>query len=95
MMRPTTTASPSRDQDPTVAVVIPSADTGHEDDMTTSESPGTTRPAGEGLSDEEAAAEVADQTSSDLKNEDVFKREADGTTTDAPAEEVTADDLAE
>ena len=43
--------------------------------MSTPESPGTTRPAGEGLTDEQAAAEVADQTSSDLKNEDVFKRE--------------------
>jgi hypothetical protein len=63
--------------------------------METSESPGSTRPAGEGLTDEEAAAEVSEQTSSDLKNEDVFKREADGTSTDAPAEEMSADDLAE
>jgi hypothetical protein len=63
--------------------------------MSTPDSPGTTRPAGEGLSDEEAAAEVADQTSSDLKAEEVFKREADGTSTDAPADQTTADDLAE
>jgi hypothetical protein len=60
-----------------------------------SASGGTTRPAGEGLTDEEVAAEVSEQTSSDLKNEDVFKREADGTSTDAPAEEMSADDLAE
>ncbi|HVT63834.1 MAG TPA: hypothetical protein VHD81_01625 [Mycobacteriales bacterium] len=61
--------------------------------MTTPES-GSTRPAGEGLSDEEAAAEVADQTSSDLKNADVFKREADGASSDAPIEETSAEDLA-
>ena len=39
-----------------------------------------TRPAGEGLSDEEFAAQVAGQTSSDLQAEDVFAREADGAT---------------
>lgn len=59
------------------------------------ETPGSTRPAGEGVSDEAAVAEVAEQTSSDLKAEEVFKREADGTSTDAPADELSADDLAE
>ncbi|MDQ6937419.1 MAG: hypothetical protein M3140_06870 [Actinomycetota bacterium] len=37
------------------------------------------RPAGEGISDEEFARQVADQTSSDLKAEDVFERDAHGT----------------
>jgi hypothetical protein len=63
--------------------------------MSSSESPGTTRPAGEGISDEEAVAEVAEQTSSDQKAEDVFEREADGTSDDAPIEKATADDLAD
>jgi hypothetical protein len=70
--------------------------TGQGGDMSTPETPvsaGSTRPAGEGISDEEAAAEVADQTSSDQKAEDVFKREADGTETDAPAEQTSADEL--
>jgi hypothetical protein len=63
--------------------------------MSTSETPGTTKPAGEGLSDEEAVAEVADQTSPDQKAEDVFEREADGASTDQPIEEATADDVAD
>jgi hypothetical protein len=66
--------------------------------MSTSESPvspGTTQPAGEGLSDEQAVAEVADQTAPDRKAEAVFERERDGTSTDAPAEEATADDVAD
>ena len=36
---------------------------------------GETRPAGEGVSDDEMVKEVADQTSSDLAAEDVFERE--------------------
>ncbi len=52
-----------------------------------------TQPAGEGISDEEMAKEVGDQTSSDLKYADVFKREADGTTTDTEAAKATADEL--
>ncbi|MBV9870874.1 MAG: hypothetical protein JO214_09670 [Frankiaceae bacterium] len=66
--------------------------------MSTPESPvsaGTTQPAGEGLSDEEAVAEVADQTSSDRKAEDVFERESDGASTDAPIDEASADDVAD
>lgn len=57
------------------------------------ESPGTTKPAGEGLSDEDAVAEVAEQTSPDQKAEDVFEREAEGASTDAPIDEATADDV--
>jgi large subunit ribosomal protein L4 len=56
---------------------------------------GTTKPAGEGLSDEQAAAEVAEQTSSDLKAEDVFERESEGASTDAPAAEASADEVAD
>lgn len=54
---------------------------------------GETVRAGEGLSDEEMARQVADQTSSDLKEADVFKREADGTTTDTEAAKADADEL--
>ena len=50
--------------------------------------------AGEGLSDEEMVRQVADQTASDLKNADVFEREADGASTDVEAAKATADDLA-
>jgi large subunit ribosomal protein L4 len=56
---------------------------------------GTTKPAGEDISDEDAVAEVAEQTSSDLKAEDVFEREADGATTDTAADEATADEVSE
>jgi hypothetical protein len=54
---------------------------------------GETKPAGEGLSDEEMASQVADQTSSDLKVDDVFEREADGTTTDTEAAKAGPDEL--
>jgi large subunit ribosomal protein L4 len=54
-----------------------------------------TKPAGEGVSDEAAVAEVAEQTSSDLKAEDVFEREGDGATTDTAADEASADEVAE
>ncbi len=52
-----------------------------------------TTPAGEGLTDEQMVEQVAGQTAGDLKAEDVFERESEGTETDAPAEDVTADDL--
>ncbi len=48
-------------------------------------SAGTTRPAGEGVSDEEMSAEVAEQTSSDLAVEDAFEREQDGAVSDTEA----------
>jgi hypothetical protein len=51
-------------------------------------------PAGEGVSDEEFADQVAQQTSSDLKHADVFEREAQGATTDTEAAKATADELA-
>jgi large subunit ribosomal protein L4 len=55
---------------------------------------GTTAPAGEDLSDSEAVTEVAEQTSSDIKAEDVFERESDGATTEAPVAEAGADEVA-
>ena len=45
----------------------------------------TTHTAGEGLTDEQMAKQVAEQTSSDLKVEDAFEREADGATSDTEA----------
>jgi hypothetical protein len=55
--------------------------------------PGETRPAGEGVSDDEMAREVADQTSSDLKADDVFEREADGAASDVEAAKADRDEL--
>jgi hypothetical protein len=44
-----------------------------------------THPAGEGISDEEMAREVEEQTSSDLKAEPAFEEEARGATSDVEA----------
>jgi large subunit ribosomal protein L4 len=52
---------------------------------------GETKPAGEGVSDQQAAAEVAEQTSPDLKAEEAFEKSADKDT-DAPAEQALADE---
>ncbi|MGB8650640.1 MAG: hypothetical protein WCD35_08250 [Mycobacteriales bacterium] len=49
--------------------------------------PAQSRPAGEGLSDEEMAAQVAQQTSGDLAVEEAFAREADGATSETAAAE--------
>lgn len=54
---------------------------------------GDVKPAGEGVSDEEMADQVADQTSSDIKEADVFKREEDGASTDTEAAKASADEL--
>jgi hypothetical protein len=54
---------------------------------------GTTRPAGEGLSDEEMVQQVAAQTDSEHQQADVFEREGDGATTDTEAAKAGADDL--
>jgi hypothetical protein len=48
------------------------------------------RPAGEGLSDEQMAAQVAGQTSSDLKAERAFQSEAGGAADDLAAAESPA-----
>jgi hypothetical protein len=55
--------------------------------------PGETRPAGEGLDDEEMSRQVAEQTSSDLKADSVFEREADGASSDVEAAKADPDDL--
>jgi hypothetical protein len=55
----------------------------------------TTHPAGEGVSDDEFAAQVAGQTSSDLKAEDLFAREHDGASTHGEVADVDADDLSD
>jgi len=52
---------------------------------------GSTKPAGEGVSDEQAKAEVAEQTSQDLKAEEAFEKAAEKDT-DAPAEQALADE---
>ena len=46
---------------------------------------GTTKPAGEGVSDEEMSSEVAEQTSSDLAVEEAFVEESDGAKSDTEA----------
>lgn len=51
--------------------------------------------AGDGLTDEEMAAQVAGQTSSDLREADVFQREADGTATETEAAKASGDELAQ
>ena len=55
--------------------------------------PGETRAAGERRSDDELSREVADQTSSDLKADDVFEREADGASSDVEAAKAGPEDL--
>jgi large subunit ribosomal protein L4 len=52
---------------------------------------GETKPAGEGVSDEQAKVEVAEQTSPDLKAEEAFEKAADKDT-EAPADEALADE---
>jgi hypothetical protein len=58
-------------------------------------SAGTTSSAGEGLSDEELAAQVADQTDSNLEVEETFERESDGAATDTEAAKASGDELAQ
>jgi large subunit ribosomal protein L4 len=52
---------------------------------------GETKPAGEGVSDEQAAEQVEAQTSKDLKAEEAFEKAGDKDT-DAPAEQALADE---
>ncbi|HEV7206079.1 MAG TPA: hypothetical protein VGN18_15845 [Jatrophihabitans sp.] len=55
---------------------------------------GETKAAGEGLSDAEMVEQVADQTPAEERYADVFKREADGATTDTEAAKASGDELA-
>jgi len=84
-----------------LAPEAPSARGGRRTAKSTEEAPvsetpatdaGTTKPAGEGVSDEDAAKEVAEQTSSDRKAEDVFERDADGAATTTEAAKADADE---
>jgi protease I len=54
---------------------------------------GTTRPAGDGVDDQELANQVGEQASSDLQAEDVFERESDGAATDTEAAKAGGDEL--
>jgi hypothetical protein len=56
---------------------------------------GTTKPAGAGLSDQEMAEQVGEQTDSNAQVQDFFEREADGATTDTAAAKATADEVKE
>lgn len=57
-------------------------------------SAGTTRPAGEGVGDEELAEQVAEQTDSNLEVEGAFEREADGAAGETEAAKASGDELA-
>jgi hypothetical protein len=54
---------------------------------------GSTRPAGEGVSDEQMSEQVAEQTSSDLDAEDVFERDASGVDDPTEAAKESADEV--
>ena len=56
--------------------------------------PGTTRPAGEDVSDEQFSSQVVGQTDSDLEVQAAFQREAHGAATDAEIAKATGDELA-
>ena len=58
-------------------------------------SAGTTKPAGEGVEDQELAEQVAEQTGSNLEVEGAFERESDGAATDTEAAKASGDDLAD
>lgn len=62
--------------------------------MSESEQTGATRPAGQELSDEEMSRRVAEQTSSDLKVSETFRREADGAASSEEVGNTGADELA-
>ena len=55
---------------------------------------GDVHSAGEGLSDQEMAEQVAEQTPSEERYADVFKREADGATTETEAAKASGEELA-
>jgi hypothetical protein len=57
-------------------------------------SAGTTRPAGEGVGDEELTEQVAEQTDSNLEVEGAFEREAGGAASDTEAAKASGDELA-
>jgi len=56
-------------------------------------SAGTTKPAGEGVSDDQLADQVAEQTSSDLEVEEAFERESEGAASDTEIAKASGDEL--
>ena len=56
-------------------------------------SAGTTRPAAEGVGDEELSEQVAEQTDSNLEVEGTFERESDGAASDTEAAKASGDEL--
>lgn len=54
---------------------------------------GDTRPAGEGIGDEELTEQVADATDSNLEVEGAFERESGGAASDTEAAKADADEL--
>ena len=54
---------------------------------------GTTRPAGDGVGDDQLQEQVAEQTSSDLEVEGAFERESGGAATETEAAKATGDEL--
>jgi hypothetical protein len=56
-------------------------------------SAGTTRPAGEGVDDEQLEEQVAESTDSNLETEEAFERESGGAATDTEIAKADADEL--
>ena len=56
-------------------------------------SAGTTKPAGEGVSDAELTEQVGEQTDSNLEVEGTFERESDGAASETEAAKATGDEL--
>ena len=54
---------------------------------------GSTRPAGDGVADDELTEQVAEQTSSDLEVEGAFERESEGAAGATEAAKATGDEL--
>jgi len=54
---------------------------------------GNTRPAAEGIDDDELVQQVGEQTDSNLEVEGAFQREADGAASETEAAKATADEL--
>ncbi len=56
-------------------------------------SAGTTRPAGEGVGDEQLEEQVAESTDSNLEAEGAFERESGGAATDTEIAKADGDEL--
>jgi hypothetical protein len=54
---------------------------------------GSTRPADDGVADEQLAEQVAEQTDSNLEVEGAFERESGGATTGTEAAKASGDEL--